>query len=141
MPTNHEVLSVACLIFSANAYSVMDFWDPRLPVSWVCVLLTSVCHHAAPANRLLKWTDRVAVYNLVLENGRTAAFCCPAWAQAYFIGVVAYSASWYYAARLGAFARDVTHLRLHLLMYLLTSSAGYVIGRTAAAAGGPRGLA
>lgn len=70
------------------------------------------------------------MYNLVIENALAAA-CCPAWVQAYFIGVVAYSALWYYAAMLGAFARDEARLRLHLLMYALTSSAGYCIGQTA----------
>jgi len=130
MPTNHEILSVACLVFSANAYSARAFWDARLPIAWTCVMLTSVCHHSAPRNRLLARADTIAVYNLVLENARAAA-CCPPWVQAYFAGVVAYSAAWYYAAKLGFLANEATRLRLHLLMYLLTSSAGHLIGETA----------
>lgn len=132
MPTNHDVLSVACLIFSANAYSLRAFWDSRLPLAWLCVFLTSVCHHSAPRNRLLARADTIAVYNLVLRNGHAAAACCPPWVQAYFIGVVAYSGAWYYAAKLGFLAGgEATRLRLHLLMYASASSAGHLIGHTA----------
>ena len=120
---NHRVLSFACLMFGTNVAMCVEPW---LSSAWLCVLLTSIYHHHMPHVRVLIWLDRFAVYHLVLQNGRCAMMFCPLAVQLFYTGTVAYSAIWYYAAHLFGYSHYL-RLRLHLIMYFLTSASGHFI--------------
>lgn len=120
----HDVLRHAALIFATNVVGCAAAGEQALHAAWLFVLLTSVYHHHRPT--ALGWTiaDQIAVYYLVGQNAYASLFC-PAWVRAFFGWTVAYSGTWYYAAKLGWIRRG--HLVLHVVMYGLTSVSGNAI--------------
>ena len=119
----HKVLSYACLIFNVNIFTALA--HPPLHRCWTAVLLTSAYHHQAPQNKAFIVADQLAVFHLIYQNGQIIRMC-PTWVTVFYVLTLAYTAVWYYPAKLGRVPSHL-HLPLHLVTYAATSVCGVLI--------------
>jgi len=121
----HSTLSFACLVFLPNILLTSAL--PILNYTWLALMLSSIYHHQNPTNKALIVADQTAVFNMVYQHGRLVLLC-PSWLVAWYVTTIAYTATWYYPAKLGRIQEHL-HLPLHLVTYVATSMCGIFMAR------------